>query len=92
MAGQPTSVIILLTIEEQEQLQHWTRCSTMPSGKVKRAQVILLRSQGLPLVQIGRKLQMTERNVRKWCNRFLEQRLEGLNDKPGRGRKPVFSP
>ena len=27
-----------------------------------------------------------------WVQRFLSDRLEGLRDRPGRGRKPVFSP
>lgn len=92
MRGQKTSLTILLSNEEQEQLQQWIRSSTMPAGKVRRARVIVLRSQGVPLVQIGRKLQMTERNVRKWCNRFLTLRLEGLDDLPRSGRKPSFSP
>ncbi len=35
---------------------------------------------------------MTEKHVRKWTTRFLKSRLEGLHDRPGRGRKRVFSP
>jgi transposase len=35
---------------------------------------------------------LTEKHVRKWVQRFLKDRLAGLRDRPGRGRKPVFSP
>jgi hypothetical protein len=30
--------------------------------------------------------------VRKWRKRFFEQRLAGLEEAPGRGRKPAFPP
>jgi hypothetical protein len=35
---------------------------------------------------------LTEKHVRTWVQRFLKDRLDGLRDRPGRGRKPVFSP
>ncbi|MBV8318802.1 MAG: helix-turn-helix domain-containing protein, partial [Planctomycetaceae bacterium] len=39
-----------------------------------------------------RLVDLTEKHVRKWVQRFLKSRLDGLHDRPGRGRKPVFSP
>lgn len=30
--------------------------------------------------------------VYRWVHRFLDEGLPGLNDRPGRGRKPAFSP
>jgi len=54
--------------------------------------VILGVADGLALVQVARMVGMTEKHVRKWTTRFLPSRLEGLHERPGRGRKPVFSP
>jgi transposase len=31
---------------------------------------------------------MSRRHLYKWVQRFLQQGLEGLHDKPGRGRPP----
>jgi len=92
MRGQKTSLIVLLTSEERQQLEHWMRSSTMPAGKVRRARAVLLVSEGVPLVETGRRIGMTERNVRKWVKRFLSQRLTGLDDLPRPGRRPSFSP
>jgi transposase len=33
-----------------------------------------------------------EDTVRNWLNRYLDEGASGLRVKPGRGRKPVFSP
>jgi hypothetical protein len=35
---------------------------------------------------------MTERHARKWIHRYLDHGLDGLKDKTGRGRKPLFAP
>ena len=35
---------------------------------------------------------LTERHVRAWVTRFIKERLPGLSDREGRGRKPSFSP
>ena len=45
-----------------------------------------------PLVEVARLVDLTEKHVRKWVQRFVNERLPGLRDRPGRGRKPVFSP
>jgi hypothetical protein len=92
MRGQKTSLIVLLTSEERQQLEHWLRSSTMPAGKVRRARAILLVSDKVPLVETGRRVGLTERNVRKWVTRFLKERLTGLEDRPRPGRPKVFSP
>ena len=92
MRGQKTSLIVLLTLEERQQLEHWIRSSTMPAGRVRRARAVLLVSEGIPLVETGRRVGLTERNVRKWVRRFLQKRLVGLDDLPRPGRRPSFSP
>jgi DNA-binding CsgD family transcriptional regulator len=83
---------IFLSPTERAQLEHWQRSTTIQAGLAKRGQIILLRADGLALAEIARRLAMGRRIVRKWLKRFLNQRLAGLSNKPGRGRPPLFSP
>lgn len=92
MRGQKTSLIVLLTSEERQEWEHWVRSPTMPAGKVRRARAVLLVSQGVPLIETGRRVGLAERHVRKWVVRFLCRRLAGLNDLPRSGRPKVFPP
>ncbi len=92
MRGRRTSLRVVLTPEERNELERRLRCTTTPSGLARRARVILSVADGLALVQVARLVGMTEKHVRKWATRFLTNRLDGLHDRPGRGRKPVFSP
>ena len=92
MRGRKTSLRVVLTKAERDQLEQHLRCTTTPLGLGRRCRVILGVADGVPLVEVARLAGMTEKHVRKWTKRFLERRLEGLRDRPGRGRKPVFSP
>jgi transposase len=90
--GRTSSFIVFLSPAERAQLEHWLRSTTIQAGLAKRAKIILLRAEGLSLSAIARRLELGRRIVRKWVQRFLNQRMAGLADKPGRGREPVFSP
>ena len=100
MAGLPRSVceaeksalVVLLTSEEQTLLHQWCRSTTTPVGLVRRAQMVLAVAEGQRFTQAAQRAGLTEKHGRKWVTRFLAQRVDGLYDKPGRGRKPVFSP
>ncbi len=92
MRGRKTSLHVILTAEERDRLEQRLRCTTTPLGLARRCRAILGVADGLPLVEVARLVGLAERHVRKWVRRFLEDRLDGLRDRPGRGRKPVFSP
>ncbi len=49
-------------------------------------------ADGASVSLVARQVGKTRKIVRKWGERFVKKRLEGLHDKPGRGREPVFSP
>ena len=83
---------ILLTEEERQELEREARRYTSPYYKVVRAKVILLAHEGLENEEIGRRLELPRQIVSKWRKRFFEERLEGLEDLPRPGRKPVFPP
>lgn len=55
---------------------------------VLRARIILLRSEGLSKERTARKLGVSEVTVQTWTDRFRKSGIDGLVDKPGRGRKP----
>jgi hypothetical protein len=90
--GPKTSLVVVLTEEERTQLLRWSRSTSLPAGLVTRAQAIYLIAGGLPLTHTAQAVGLTQQHVRQWVKRFLEKRLQGLNDLPGRGRKPSFSP
>jgi transposase len=47
--------------------------------------MILLLTDGLPITDIAARVGISRRFVYKWVQRFLEQGIDGLIDKPGRG-------
>lgn len=92
MRGRKTSLHVILTAEERDRLEQRLRRTTTSLGLARRCRAILGVADGLPLVEVARLVDLTEKHVRKWVLRFLDDRLDGLYDRPGRGRKPVFSP
>jgi hypothetical protein len=92
MRGRKTSLRVALTTEERDQLEQRLRHTTTSLGLARRCRTVLEVADGLPLVEVARLVGLTEKHVRKWVQRFLKDRLDGLRDRPGRGRKPVFSP
>ena len=90
--GFETRILIRLGSEQRLELTRWQRRTTMRAGLVRRGYVILLLAAGIPIAQVSRVTGLGRRHVYKWAMRFVEQGIDGLADKPGRGRKPVFSP
>ena len=68
------------------------RKTTAPAGEVRRARVILLLAEHKDLTRTAQTVNMSPRHVHKWGQRFVQQGLPGLEDKPRSGRKPTFSP
>ena len=92
MRGRKSALRVVLTPEEHDQLLKSLRCPSTPLGLARRCRAILEVAEGTPLVEVARLVGLTEKHVRKWVLRFLQGRIAGLHDRPGRGRKPVFSP
>ena len=61
----------------------------------ERASALLKIADGASLIQVARHGLLKARHpdrVREWLNRYQQAGLAGLYIRPGRGRKPVFSP
>src|SRR2546428_254509 len=83
--GRKTALTIRLTAEDRQTLLTWQRSTTIPVGRARRGQIMLLLADGMPVVQIADTVGVTHRVVYKWARRFLQGGLEGVADKPGRG-------
>jgi transposase len=88
----PSVRTIVLSRDEHQELSARAARYTLPYREVQRAKIVLLAAQGLENGEIARGLNCSVETVRKWRKRFFEQRLAGLDDAPGRGRKPVAPP
>ena len=83
--GRTTSLTLTLTPEEQQTLLAWQRSTTIPAGRAKRARIILLVAEGMPISHIAAKVGITRRFIYVWAKRFLHERVAGLTDRQGRG-------
>ena len=83
---------IALDPRESRELQRRTRATTIAVRDRQRAEMILLRAAGMTQAQIAVRLGVSRVTVNDWCQRFLARRLAGLDDAPGRGRKPSLPP
>ena len=83
---------IELSEEEERELRQRAARYTLPYREVQRAKLVLMAAAGLQNGEIARRLEVRVDTVRKWRKRFFEERLAGLEEAPGRGRRPVFPP
>jgi hypothetical protein len=88
----PSPIKIILTENEQRELERRARSLTAAHRQVVRAKVILGLAAGKPLMRLESELQLTRKIVRKWGTRFERHRLVGLEDRPRSGRPSRFSP
>jgi transposase len=88
--GRKTSFTIHLTPAQRQTLLAWQRSTTISAGLARRARIILLLADGVTITDIAAAVGMTRRHSYKWIRRFVQQGLEGLHDKPGRGRPPAL--
>jgi transposase len=87
-----TASKITLDATERQELQRRLRATTVAVRDRQRAAIILLRADGATQGQIAAQLDVSRVTVGDWCRRFAMQRLDGLDDAPGRGRKPSLPP
>lgn len=85
--GRTTSLTIRLTPAQRWTLLVWQRATAIPAGLARRSRVILLVADGVPISHVAATVGISRRFVYKWVQRFLEQGVEGLADKPRRGHR-----
>jgi transposase len=81
---------IILTAEERVTLAKWARGRSTPARLVQRAKIILAAADGQRNDTIATELGCTRRTVGTWRNRFVNERLAGIeHDAPRGGRTPT---
>ena len=83
---------VSLLQEERQALESVARKYTSPYCDVIRAKIILLASDGLSNDVIAARLDTPRQIVSKWCHRFFEDRMPGLEEEPRGWRTARFPP
>jgi transposase len=92
MSGPRSGRVIELEAESRAALEGVTRRTTAAAGLVRRARIVLLVADGLPLDQVARQIGVRPNVVRTWADRYRAAGLAGLQDRPRPGRPRTFSP
>lgn len=84
--GRPKAELVL-SDEEQAQLQSIARSRSLPAALVRRADMVLACA-GATNTAVARRFATTDATVGKWRRRFVARRIEGLHDelRPGKPR------
>jgi hypothetical protein len=87
--GRRTSLTIRLTPAERLTLLTWQRSTTIPAGLARRARLLVRLADGMTITEAAATVGLSRRHTYKWIQRFMQEGLDGLADKPGRGHRPV---
>lgn len=91
MSGPRTPRVIELSPEERSELERVMRSQTVAAGLARRARIVLLAADGIPLGQIATLVGVDRNTVRARLDRFRQERLPGLADRPRPGRPALFT-
>ena len=83
--GRPKAVLVL-TEAEREQLVRWTRRRKSSQALALRSAIVLECATGATNTQVAQRLGVSKPTVGKWRSRFVQWRLDGLDDEPRPGR------
>jgi transposase len=92
MSGPRSARVVELSAEERAALEALIRRTTAAAGLVRRARMVVLADQGLPLDQIARTVGSDRTIVRTWLDRYRAGGLAALQDRPRSGRPRTFPP
>jgi len=88
--GRPREIVVL-SAEEREELERWTRRPTTSNGLASRARIVLRCAEGGTDLAVAAALGVDRNTVGKWRRRYLAGGLEGLLDEPRPGRPRTVS-
>jgi transposase len=82
---------LTLSADERETLQRLQRSSSAPAGVVRRARAVLLMADHVSGTEVARQTGYTPVQVSRIRQRFCDERLAGLEDRPRSGRPPTIT-
>ena len=83
---------IVLDAEEGRELERRINATTVAVRDRQRGEIVVLSAAGMPQDRIAARVGVSRVTVSHWRRRFLADRLAGLEDAAGRGRKPSLPP
>ena len=83
---------IVLSEQEERELGVRARKYTLAYFQVQRAKMILMAAEGMDNDEIAARLDTRREVVCFWRKRFVEKRLDGLEERPRPGRPRAFPP
>jgi hypothetical protein len=83
---------IVLDSEEGRELERRINATTVAVRDRQRGEIVVLSAAGMPQDRIAARVGVSRVTVSHWRRRFLADRLAGLEDAAGRGRKPSLPP
>jgi len=86
------AVTIVVSPEEKRQLETTIRSAIAAVRDVQRARIVLLAAAGKENREIAAQVGLSVKSVSLWRRRFAQDRLKGLQDQAGRGRKRTYGP
>lgn len=85
MANRPAPALVLRP-GDREELERWTRASTVEASAAKRARIVLLAADGIANTRIAELSDSTVTTVLAWRERYMIHGLAGLADRTRSGR------
>jgi transposase len=82
---------LILTRDEQEQLEQWVRNCQGSRSLAVRARIVLSCQAGCSNRDSAKRLKVTAQTVGKWRARFVAQGMQGLADQPRSGAPRLIS-
>ncbi len=75
-----------LSAQQRQELLNWAKAPLIENRLAQRARAVLQADDGFPAPEIGSRIMMSSVQVLQWCQRYLDEGLEGLKDRPRSGR------
>jgi len=85
--GRKTSLTVRLTPTERQTLRAWQRATRIPAGLARRGRILLLRADGRTITEIAAAVGLSRPHTYKWIQRFVQEGLAGLTDRPTKRRQ-----
>ena len=83
---------LILDEKQKEQLNKISRSRKAPIREVQRASILLRYSEGMPITDIEKMIQVSRPTIYKWIEKALAMGVvEGLKDKYHRPKEPVIT-
>jgi transposase len=82
----PKLAPLTLSDDERQVLEGWARRRKTAQALALRSRIVLASDGGASVSAVAAELGISRTTAAKWRSRFLEDRLDGLNDEPRPGR------